>query len=185
MKKGKEGEEDEGREEGAATKGSTSAATAPPPVCTPEAIELAGAGLLSCDAGLLAELLRSNRRLTSLQLSRNAIGARGAAGLASLLGDASCPPGLRLLDLCSNQLGCDGAVALAHALRRNTSLLELKLTANGVPSPRAPLRPMHPCAPTSARFCTPHACLCTPLHAALPLHHHHTASTPPPHRLCP
>jgi len=178
---GKGGEEDEDRAEGPQTKDSTSAAAAPPLVCTPEAIELACAGLLGCDAGLLAELLRSNRRLTSLRLPRNAIGARGAAGLASLLGDARCPPGLRLLDLCSNQLGCDGAVAIAHALRRNTSLLELKLSANGVPSPRAPLR----LCTHSTRFCTPPACFCTPPHPPPPPHHLRTTSAPPPHHLCP
>ena len=174
---GKQGGEGEGCEEGAGVEGSAASVTALPPVCTPEAIELAGAGLISCDARLIAELLRSNRRLTSLRLPRNAIAGLGAAGLASLLGDASCPPRLRLLDLCSNQLGCDGAVALAHALRRNTSLAELLLSGNGTPSPRAPLRHRIPTHPPSLTSCTPLPAS-TPLHPALPLHHLCTTPTP-------
>ena len=77
-------------------------------------------------------LLRSNKRLTSLRLPCNSLGARGAAGLASLLGDPSCPPHLRLLDLTSCALGCDGAIAIAAALRCTRTLEHLFLSGNGI-----------------------------------------------------
>ena len=71
-----------------------------------------------CDesAEALASMLQSNNTLTSLDLSRNKIGAEGAKALASMLQSNNT---LTTLDLYFNKIGAEGAEALASKLQRN------------------------------------------------------------------
>ena len=56
------------------------------------------------------------------------VAAKGAASFADALKAKSCP--LRVLNLRDNMIPASGAVALAAALRHNTNLQELDLSAN-------------------------------------------------------
>jgi len=79
-------------------------------------------------AATLAECVAATRRLRSLNLSCNGVNARGAASLAALLCSAGCS--LEALNVRENLIPSSGGVALAEALRHNTSLLSLDLSVN-------------------------------------------------------
>jgi hypothetical protein len=77
----------------------------------------------------LAEALRTNTSLTTLELYNNQIGDAGAVALAEALRTNTS---LTTLNLSGNQIGDAGAVALAIALRTNTSLTALWILDNQI-----------------------------------------------------
>jgi hypothetical protein len=81
------------------------------------------------DERAIASELRVNTTLTTLDLSRNAIGAAGAASLAEAL---RVNTALTELYLSHNSIGDVGAASLADALRVNSSLTKLILYINSI-----------------------------------------------------
>lgn len=85
-------------------------------------------GMSAEDAVLLADRLKTNKQVTSVDLSSNeAIGNKGASALAEAL---KVNTTLEQLDLSSCGIGGLGAKALAEALCSNTSLMSLNLEFN-------------------------------------------------------
>ena len=80
------------------------------------------------EANSLAQVLRVNTSLSSLDLDDNSIGDKGANSLAHALGVNTCLS----LNLSSNSIGADGACSLAQALMVNTSLSSLGLHSNSI-----------------------------------------------------
>ena len=80
-------------------------------------------------AAALAECLKYNRSLTTLNLHGNGIGDYGAAALAECL---KYNTSLTTLNLHGNKIGDDGAAALAECLKYNRSLTTLNLHGNGI-----------------------------------------------------
>ncbi|NXA41590.1 NLRC3 protein, partial [Eudromia elegans] len=80
-------------------------------------------------ATFLAEALLTNHRLTTLHLQKNSIGTHGARKIAEAL-KQNCS--LKELILSSNCVGDDGSVALAEALKVNHSLQSLDLQSNSI-----------------------------------------------------
>ncbi|KAF9569199.1 hypothetical protein EC968_002670 [Mortierella alpina] len=80
-------------------------------------------------ATALAEVLKTNSALTSLNLYSNAIGDDGAKALAEALTTNSA---LTYLNLRQNSIGSEGAKALAKALKTNSALTTLKLEGNSI-----------------------------------------------------
>ena len=78
---------------------------------------------------LLAESLRVNRSLVSLNLTANRIGREGGGELAKALTVNST---LEEIGLDFNEIGDSSALHLAKALRENTSLLSLKMLHSGM-----------------------------------------------------
>ena len=86
-----------------------------------------GKGLTAHDATVVAEILKSNTSVKSVDLHSNPkIGDEGAKALAEALKVNATVKELYLTD-CG--IGDDGAAALAEALRSNTSLTTLSLAA--------------------------------------------------------
>jgi hypothetical protein len=79
--------------------------------------------------GILAEALKTNSVLTTLDLRVNSIGSDGAKALAEALKTNSA---LTTLDLRANSIGDDGAKALAEALKTNSTLTTLDLWENSI-----------------------------------------------------
>ena len=80
-------------------------------------------------AAALAECLKHNTSLTTLYLHGNGIGDDGVAALAECL---KYNKSLTTLDFCGNVIGDAGAVALGECLKDNTSLTTLYLYGNGI-----------------------------------------------------
>ena len=80
-------------------------------------------------AAALAECLKHNTSLTTLYLHGNGIGDDGVAALAECL---KYNKSLTTLDFCGNVIGNAGAVALGECLKDNTSLTTLYLYGNGI-----------------------------------------------------
>ena len=80
-------------------------------------------------ANLLAQALRVNTSLSSLDLSRNSIGIEGANSLAQAL---RVNTSFSSFALSRNSIGNEGAKSLAQALRVNTSLSSLDLSDNSI-----------------------------------------------------
>ncbi|KAF9904158.1 hypothetical protein EC991_002993 [Linnemannia zychae] len=76
----------------------------------------------------LAEVLKTNNTLTTLDLSYNSIGPNGAQALAEALKINT----LTTLDLQSNSIGDNGTQALAEALKTNNTLTTLDLYNNEI-----------------------------------------------------
>lgn len=76
-----------------------------------------------------ATALRINSHLTTLDLSLNQIGCKGATELASVLAENKT---LRHLNLSDNNLGNRGAEALASGLQLNSTLHSLNLSSNAI-----------------------------------------------------
>ena len=102
-------------------------------------IELGGKGLTAHDATVVAEILKSNTSVTTVDLSGNKeIGDEGAKALAEALKVNATVERL-FLDRCG--IGDDGAAAIAEALRSNTSLTKLILERTGISNQgKQPLR---------------------------------------------
>ena len=81
-------------------------------------------------AGKAIEEFMLKTKSTELELDffYNALNANGAARIANGLASTS----IVLLDLCCNDIGDDGAVALSRTLIGNTSLRSLKLALNNI-----------------------------------------------------
>ncbi|NXA50672.1 NLRC3 protein, partial [Nothocercus julius] len=77
----------------------------------------------------LAEALSTNHRLTTLHLQKNSIGTHGARKIAEAL-KQNCS--LKELILSSNSVGDNGSIALAEALKVNHSLQSLDLQSNSI-----------------------------------------------------
>lgn len=77
---------------------------------------------------VLKQCLRLNKSVTCLDLPSNSISTDGACALGGLL--AERPDMLVRLNLASNGIGYDGALALALGLQRNHSLTSLELYQN-------------------------------------------------------
>ncbi|KAL9965588.1 hypothetical protein ACROYT_G029409 [Oculina patagonica] len=89
----------------------------------------AGVSLSEADVVVLAEALKVNATVTSLDLSFNNVSDQGAASLAEALkGNIT----LTRLDLSDNNIYDDGAADLAEALKANTNLTRLDLTDNRI-----------------------------------------------------
>ena len=85
--------------------------------------------LTAHDATVVAEILKSNTSVTTVDLSGNKeIGDEGAKALAEAL---KVNETVKKLYLRSCGIGDDGAAAIAEALRSNTSLEYLDLDDNG------------------------------------------------------
>jgi hypothetical protein len=78
-------------------------------------------------AAALADALKVNKTLSSLNLRQNSIGAKGAAALADAL---KVNKTLSRLNLPQNSIGPEGTVALANALKVNTTLIKLDVARN-------------------------------------------------------
>ncbi|KAG0378852.1 hypothetical protein BGX24_002642, partial [Mortierella sp. AD032] len=78
---------------------------------------------------MLAETLKTNSTLTTLNLRSNSIGEYGAMALAEALKTNSA---LTTLELIGNSIGGNGAVALAEALKTNSTLTTLELIGNSI-----------------------------------------------------
>ena len=82
---------------------------------------------------LLAELGHASRllRLTTLDLTGNALGPAGAAALAATLGRGALPK-LEVLKLGRNDIGNEGLIALAPPLRQLKHLKDVYLHSNQI-----------------------------------------------------
>jgi len=90
-----------------------------------------GYNYMGCDGiGALVPALKHNATLQILRLHFNEIACAGATALASALQTKALQ--LHTLDLKTNGIGDPGCVALASALKRNTSLTILDLECNKV-----------------------------------------------------
>jgi hypothetical protein len=83
------------------------------------------------EVGILAEALKTNSTLTTLNLYKSSIGSDGAKALAEALKTNST---LTTLDLQRSSIGDDGAKALAEALKTNSTLTTLDLSWNSIGS---------------------------------------------------
>ncbi|KAG0014464.1 hypothetical protein BGZ82_001746 [Podila clonocystis] len=92
-------------------------------------LDLEGNSIGENRAQALAEALKTNSTLTTLNLSSNAIGENGAQALAEALKTNST---LTTLDLGFNAIGENGAQALAEALKTNATLTTLGLLGNSI-----------------------------------------------------
>ncbi|KAG9069808.1 hypothetical protein KI688_009133 [Linnemannia hyalina] len=93
--------------------------------------ELASTLIGGREFGILAEALKTNSTLTTLDLGGNSIGFDGAKALAEALKTNST---LATLHLWNNSIGSDGAKALAEALKTNSTLTTLDLGNNSIGS---------------------------------------------------
>ncbi|KAG0349324.1 hypothetical protein BG005_011034, partial [Podila minutissima] len=86
--------------------------------------ELAAGSIGGKEFGRLAEALKTNSTLTTLNLELNSIGDNGAQALAEALKTNLT---LTILNLRHNSIGHNGAQALAEALKTNSTLTTLNL----------------------------------------------------------
>ncbi|KAF9946037.1 hypothetical protein BGZ72_000747 [Mortierella alpina] len=89
--------------------------------------ELVAVSIGEMELEKLAEALKTNMTLTTLDLERNSIGDNGAQALSEALKTNST---LATLDLRDNSIGPNGAQALSEALKTNSSLTILSLGLN-------------------------------------------------------
>ena len=83
----------------------------------------------SIDRAALADALKVNKTLTTLDLQHNKLGAKGAQAVASAL---RINKTLTTLNLGDNDIGDVGAEALASRLRGNTTLTTLEIQDNEI-----------------------------------------------------
>ncbi|CAO3568867.1 unnamed protein product [Mortierella alpina] len=91
--------------------------------------ELAPGRIGGKELGLLADMLKTNSTLATLNLDSNTVGDDGAKVLAEALKTNST---LTTLNLPYNSIGDDGAKALAEALETNKTLTILNLESNAI-----------------------------------------------------
>ncbi|SPR00927.1 Leucine-rich repeat-containing protein [Plasmodiophora brassicae] len=117
--------------------GSSVAASSPVrPVCEALArhfavaqLILSGNGITDADASAVGQMLRLNRSITSLNLARNRVGARGCALLCDAL---QRNRDLRHVDLSANGIGADAARSLAALFQANATLVTVNLGDNAL-----------------------------------------------------
>mmetsp|Transcript_3899 Transcript_3899/g.5155 ORF Transcript_3899/g.5155 Transcript_3899/m.5155 type:complete len:439 (-) Transcript_3899:29-1345(-) len=93
-------------------------------------IELGGRGLHDDGAIATAKALHGNLRVSTVNLTANAIGYSGAKAFASLLSLSTSS--LMILNLSRNQIGPSGGACLIRSIERNSSLLELHIDFNNI-----------------------------------------------------
>ncbi|KAG9067324.1 hypothetical protein KI688_012107 [Linnemannia hyalina] len=93
--------------------------------------ELASTWIGGRELGILADALKTNSTLITLNLLYNSIGDNGAKTLAETLRTNST---LTTLNLGGNSIESDGAKALAEALKNNSTLTTLDLGGNSIES---------------------------------------------------
>ena len=91
-------------------------------------IDLRGKGLTAHDATVVAEILKSNTSVTKVNLGANE--EIGDEGAKALAEALKVNATVKELNLYECGIGDDGAAALAEALRSNTSLTYLRLEYN-------------------------------------------------------
>eukprot|EP00038_Savillea_parva_P009214 m.182027 g.182027 ORF g.182027 m.182027 type:complete len:673 (-) comp15414_c0_seq1:375-2393(-) len=79
----------------------------------------------------LADALRTNKSVVTIDLGNNSIGPEGAAAFAEAI---KVNKHITSLDMSNNKLGDEGGTALAEGLRLNKTLTNLKLNYNGFKS---------------------------------------------------
>ena len=94
-----------------------------------QAVNLRDKGLNAAAAAALAEAVKTNSKLTKLDLSLNKIDDAGVAALAEAISINST---LGELNLSLNQIEDCGAAALAGAIKRNSTLTVLYLSGNKI-----------------------------------------------------
>jgi Ran GTPase-activating protein (RanGAP) involved in mRNA processing and transport len=77
----------------------------------------------------LAHILTNNKSITTVNLDSNNIGDEGAKALAQALANNST---VMKIDLSWNKIGSDGAKALADALKSNSTVTEIHLWNNQI-----------------------------------------------------
>uniref|UniRef100_A0A383V522 Uncharacterized protein n=1 Tax=Tetradesmus obliquus TaxID=3088 RepID=A0A383V522_TETOB len=101
-------------------------------------LELVGVGLYDQAVVDLVDALIVNSSVVLLDLSHNAVEDIGARALARLLRERSCGSSkMRVMCLQHNQIGDDGAIALASSLSGNAQLRRLWLQHNTIGPPGA------------------------------------------------
>jgi hypothetical protein len=80
-------------------------------------------------AKALADALKVNSTITSINLSNNNVGVDGAKALAAALKVNST---ITSINLSNNNVGVDGAKALADALKDNSTITSISLSYNNV-----------------------------------------------------
>jgi len=94
--------------------------------------DLYGKNMGDDEAKQVAEWLKGNKTLTTLNVGWNNIGADGAGRIAdALLSNSS----LTTLNVGWNNIGDDGAGRIADALQTNTTVTSLNLHNNNISSP--------------------------------------------------
>jgi hypothetical protein len=94
-----------------------------------QTVDLLTAGIGDARATTLANGLRENTTVTSINLYMNTVGAEGALALADALKVNTL---LRVIDRRYNMIGFKGASALVDALKVNTTITQLFLDFNGI-----------------------------------------------------
>ena len=94
-----------------------------------EELDMEGSGLTNAHAPALAWALGSSKKMTSLNLRANDLGAEGGRALGWAL---RMSRSLTSLDLSRNQLGAEGGAHIAKALASNTALRTLNVSENGL-----------------------------------------------------
>eukprot|EP00808_Paulinella_micropora_P018556 g67841.t1 len=90
-------------------------------------LNLKSGGLGPAEAAILAELLKVNKTLQTLDISWNSIGAQGAEHIAEALKVNNT---VQTLNLYGNNIGPDGAKAIGKALEVNATLILIDLQSN-------------------------------------------------------
>jgi len=93
-------------------------------------INLTNSGLNDEQLSLMVEAMRGRASLQELHLWANRIGNTGCQALATLLQDPSC--NLVTLDIHHNQIGNEGAIAIANSLANDDKLKKLDLRGNQI-----------------------------------------------------
>lgn len=97
-------------------------------------LELANCGLQCEDLTAICRALAKGvcAHLVDLDVSRNRIGVEGATAIAQILRHPTTPSTLKNINLAWNDVGAQGAIALAVALVHNQVLTHLNLSGNAI-----------------------------------------------------
>jgi Ran GTPase-activating protein (RanGAP) involved in mRNA processing and transport len=91
-------------------------------------------------AAQIAELIKVNPHLTTVNIAGNKIGNRGANSLAAAI--QSTDSDIVSIDLSNNDIGNEGALALSKAYDANKVIIEINLSNNKLTAPNEGLAPL-------------------------------------------